>query len=90
MVGFLRGLQVVVGGVHCVLVGVAGVSVVSRNGAVYNGDSLILGIGCVSAFVVSIIAIKTFIGYIKQHRFTAFGWYRIILGALVAVYFLLK
>ena len=45
LVGFLRGLQVVVGGVHCVLVGVAGVSVVSRNGAVYGGDSLILGIG---------------------------------------------
>lgn len=53
-------------------------------------ELLILGIGCVSAFIVSIIAIKTFIGYIKQHSFTAFGWYRIILGALVAVYFLLK
>ena len=53
-------------------------------------ELLILGVGCVSAFVVSIIAIKTFIGYIKQHSFTAFGWYRIILGALVAVYFLLK
>lgn len=53
-------------------------------------ELLILGIGCVSAFVVSIIAIKTFIGYIKQHSFTAFGWYRIILGALVAAYFLLK
>ena len=53
-------------------------------------ELLILGIGCVSAFVVSIVAIKTFIGYIKQHSFTAFGWYRIILGALVAVYFLLK
>ena len=53
-------------------------------------ELLILGIGCVSAFIVSIIAIKTFIGYIKQHSFTAFGWYRIILGALVAAYFLLK
>ena len=53
-------------------------------------ELLILGIGCVSAFVVSIVAIKTFIGYIKQHSFTAFGWYRIILGALVAAYFLLK
>ena len=53
-------------------------------------ELLILGVGCVSAFVVSIIAIKTFIGYIKQHSFTAFGWYRIILGALVAVYFLLN
>ena len=53
-------------------------------------EAMILAVGCVSAFVVSIIAIKTFIGYIKKHSFTAFGWYRIALGALVAVYFLLK
>ena len=53
-------------------------------------ELVVLGVGCVSAFVVSIIAIKTFIGYIKKHSFTAFGWYRIALGALVAVYFLMK
>lgn len=53
-------------------------------------ELVVLGIGCVSAFVVSVIAIKTFIGYIKKHSFTAFGWYRIALGALVAVYFLMK
>ena len=53
-------------------------------------ELVVLGIGCVSAFVVSVIAIKTFIGYIKRHSFTAFGWYRIALGALVAVYFLMK
>ena len=53
-------------------------------------ELVVLGIGCVSAFVVSVIAIKTFIGYIKKHSFTAFGWYRIALGALVAVYFLVK
>lgn len=53
-------------------------------------EALILGIGCVTAFVVSIVAIKTFIGYIKRHSFTAFGWYRIALGGLVALYFLIK
>lgn len=53
-------------------------------------EAVILLVGCVSAFVVSIIAIKTFIGYIKKHSFTAFGWYRIVLGALVAAYFLFK
>ena len=53
-------------------------------------ELIVLGVGCVSAFVVSVIAIKTFIGYIKKHSFSAFGWYRIALGALVAVYFLLK
>ncbi len=55
-----------------------------------GAELLILLVGCVTAFVVSIVAIKTFIGYIKKHSFTAFGWYRIVLGALVAVYFLLK
>ena len=53
-------------------------------------ELVVLGVGCVSAFVVSVIAIKTFIGYIKKHSFTAFGWYRIALGVLVAVYFLMK
>ena len=50
----------------------------------------ILLAGCISAFAVSVIAIKTFIGYIKKHSFTAFGWYRIVLGTLVALYFLVK
>ena len=53
-------------------------------------EAIILLVGCVSAFAVSVIAIRTFIGYIKKHSFTAFGWYRIALGALVAVYFLVK
>ena len=53
-------------------------------------ELVVLGVGCVSAFVVSVIAIKTFIGYIKKLSFTAFGWYRIALGVLVAVYFLMK
>lgn len=54
-----------------------------------GAEFTILLVGCVTAFVVSYIAIKTFIGYIKDHSFTAFGWYRIILGALVALYFLI-
>lgn len=55
-----------------------------------GSELLILLVGCVTAFVVSIVAIKTFIDYIKRHSFTAFGWYRIALGALVCVYFLFK
>lgn len=53
-------------------------------------EAVILLTGCVSAFVVSVVAIKTFIGYIKKHSFAAFGWYRIVLGALVALYFLVR
>ena len=55
-----------------------------------GAELLILLVGCVTAFVVSVVAIRTFIGYVKKHSFTAFGWYRIALGALVAVYFLIK
>lgn len=54
-----------------------------------GAELLILLVGCVTAFVVSVVAIKTFIDYIKRHSFTAFGWYRIVLGALVALYFLI-
>ena len=53
-------------------------------------EALILVVGMVVAFVVSILAIKFLMGYIKKHDFTAFGWYRIVLGALVLVYFIGK
>lgn len=71
----------------------AGASLIKvlKFGLGFTGEELlILLVGCVTAFVVSIVAIKTFIGYVKKHSFTAFGWYRIALGALVAVYFLMK
>lgn len=42
-------------------------------------------LGMVVAFVVSIIAIKFLMNYIKKHDFTVFGWYRIVLGALVLI-----
>ena len=54
-----------------------------------SDELLILAVGLVVAFVVSILAIKFLMGYIKKHDFKAFGWYRIILGVLVLGYFLL-
>lgn len=53
-------------------------------------ELIILVVGVLVAFVVSILAIKFLVGYIKKHDFKAFGWYRIILGALVLVYFAVK
>lgn len=59
-------------------------------GFVFTGLELaILIIGMVVAFITSIIAIKFLMGYIKKHDFKAFGWYRIVLGSLVLVYFAL-
>jgi len=48
----------------------------------------VLGVGVVVAFGVSVFAIKFLMGYIKRNSFEAFGWYRIALGILVLVYFL--
>ena len=53
-------------------------------------EVVILLLGMVVAFVVSILAIKFLMGYIKKHDFKAFGWYRIILGILVLGYFIGK
>ena len=52
-----------------------------------SGEILILLVGMISAFAVSVLAIKFLMGYIKKHDFTAFGWYRIVLGAAVILYF---
>ncbi len=47
----------------------------------------VLIVGMVVAFGVSILAIKFLMGYIKKHDFKVFGWYRIVLGLLVLLYF---
>lgn len=51
-------------------------------------EALILGIGMLVAFLVSIIVIKFLMSYIKKNDFKIFGWYRIILGIVVLVYFM--
>ena len=44
---------------------------------------VILIVGMVVAFLVSLFVIKFLLGYIKKHDFKVFGWYRIVLGILV-------
>ncbi len=50
-------------------------------------EGLLLAVGMAVAFVVSILAIKFLVGYIKKHDFKVFGWYRIVLGIIVLAYF---
>lgn len=60
-------------------------------GFVFTSSEIItLLIGMVTAFIVSIITIKFLISYIKKHDFKVFGWYRIVLGVIVIVYFLIS
>ena len=50
-----------------------------------EGAALI--VGTVVAFVVSLFALKFLMGYVKKHDFKVFGWYRIVLGIIVLLYF---
>ena len=59
-------------------------------GLAFTGLELaVLIVGMVVAFGVSIFAIKFLMGYIKKHDFKVFGWYRIALGIIVLLYFLI-
>jgi len=53
-------------------------------------EVMILTTGMIAAFIVSIFAIKFLMNYIKKHDFKAFGWYRIVLGAVVLLYFAVR
>ena len=55
-----------------------------------TAEAAALILGMIAAFVVSIIAIRFLMGYIKKHDFTVFGWYRIVLGILVLVMMFLR
>ena len=59
-----------------------------KGGTFGMSELAILGVGCAVAFVVSLAAIKWLMGFVRRHDFKAFGVYRIVLGALVLIYFL--
>lgn len=71
-----------------VMFGMSALKMIKMGFAMTGEEAVILVLGMIVAFVVSIIVIKFLMGYIKKHDFQVFGWYRIVLGALVLIYFL--
>ena len=62
-----------------------------KTGTVFTSlEWSILIVGCIVAFIISIVVIKFLMNYIKKHDFQVFGWYRIVLGILVLIYFMIK
>ena len=49
-----------------------------------------LGVGCLVSFVVSMVAIRFLMDFVKRHSFAPFGVYRIVLGALVLILWLVR
>ena len=69
-----------------VMAGASGLKLVkflAGDGVFTVGEIGALLVGCIVAFVVSILAIRFLMDYVKKHTFTAFGWYRIALGIVV-------
>lgn len=57
-------------------------------GVVFTGfEFIVLSVGMIVAFVVSLLTIKFLVGYIKKHNFKIFGWYRILLGCILLIYY---
>ena len=50
-------------------------------------EGVTLAVGTIVSFVVSLFVLKFLMGYIKKHDFKVFGWYRIVLGLVVLIYF---
>ncbi len=50
----------------------------------------VLLVGCIVSFLVSLVVIRGLMDYVRKHSFSLFGLYRIVLGGLVLIYFLIK
>ena len=73
-----------------VMLGASLLKVLKFEGPITGPEMTILLVGMVVAFVVSVLVSRFLMGYIKKHDFKVFGWYRIVLGAAVLGYFMMK
>lgn len=63
-----------------------GAKFVASGAGISTTEIGILIIGLVTAFLVSLVAIRFLMDFVRRHSFEAFGWYRIALGSLVLLY----
>jgi len=68
-----------------VMMGASLLKILKYDGGVTGSELAILLIGMITAFGVSFVVIKGFLGYIRKHDFSVFGWYRIVLGSVVLI-----
>ncbi|MCX6741399.1 MAG: undecaprenyl-diphosphate phosphatase [Candidatus Parcubacteria bacterium] len=71
------------------MIAATGYSLLKHPTAMTHAELIILLTGFIAAFVVALSAIKFLLNYIKQYNLKPFGYYRIALGALILVFFLL-
>ena len=76
-----------------IMLGASGLKILKFIAGGYTATAfelLLLLVGIAVAFVVSLVVIEFLMSFVKKHSFSSFGIYRIALGALVLIYFLVK
>ena len=71
-----------------VMLGASILKLVKYGGGFTGQEVVILLVGMAVAFFVSILAIRFLMGFIRKHSFKPFGWYRIILGVILIIYYI--
>ena len=71
-----------------VMFGASCLDLIRYDGALTAANIIVLLVGMVVAFVVSLLCIRWLMRFIRRHSFKVFGYYRIVLGILVALYFI--
>ena len=88
LIGLFQVLSIVPGtSAIPVMFGVSLLKVLKYGLAMPMQDVIVLLTGMVVAYIVSMLAIKFLMNYVRKHNFKSFGYYRIILGILVILYF---
>lgn len=72
-----------------VMFGVSFLKIVTNDYVMTNNEWILLIVAMVVAYVVSLLAVKFLMNYVKRHDFKLFGWYRVALGIAVLAYFYL-
>lgn len=72
-----------------VMLGLSAIKLLKFGFAFTSAELITLLLGMGVAFLVSLVVIKFLMGYIRKHDFKVFGWYRIVLGIVVILYFAL-
>ncbi len=70
-----------------VMVGVSLLKIVTNTYAMSSTEWMLLIVGMITAYIVSLASVKLLVSYVRRHDFKVFGYYRIILGIIVIIYF---
>lgn len=73
-----------------VMFGISVLKIISYDGVMTMENVITLGIGMLVSYLVSLMAIRFLMSFVKKHSFTAFGVYRIILGLFVIAFFIMQ